>query len=246
MTKIKTLIAGVSALALLTAIPAFALAVSTSVDGSYYVGTNATTTTDVNVGVSGQGSTNSSANGNSNTSASSSDSASSNATADLSVPLVITRADVDGATVTASNVSAANVQTKSDLSGYIAAQMQGDANLAAVDTASDHVAVTYPEQAKLFGFIPVTINTTATTDAGGNVSITQPWWSFLAAADQTALQASVQSSVSGVLGANASANAQLTASQQARLVAAIKSAMAATAATNVTANASTSGTVGSY
>jgi hypothetical protein len=170
--------------------------------------------------------------------ASGSENASGGASADLSVPLVVTRADIDDNTIQASDVSAGSVQTRDDLSGYIAAQMHSDANLSAVDTASDHVAVTYPERAQLFGFIPVTVDTTATTDASGNVSVTQPWWSFLAASDQSALQTSVQSSVSGVLGASASANMSLTASQQAELVAAMKSAMAAAA--NASASASTS------
>ena len=139
-----------------------------------------------------------------------------------------TQADVnDNGTVQASNISAGSVQTEQDLSGYIAARMRGDVNLSTVDTASDHVAVTYPEPAELFGFVPVTVETTATTDANGNVSVTQPWWSFLAATDNANLQSSVQASVQGVLGASASSNTQLTVSQQAQLVAAIQSAMAA-------------------
>jgi hypothetical protein len=222
MAKNKTF-AVVLSMALLIGASASALTVS-----------GVTGATNVSIGVSGQSnasSTGSNASGSANVSA--------NATAQLSVPLVVTRTDVNNSAVQASNVSAASVQNKQDLSGYIAARMQADANLTAVDTASDHVAVTYPEHAELFGFIPVTVNTTATTDASGNISLSTPWWALLTSTDQTDLQTNVQANVDQVLGANAQANTQLSASQQAQLVGAIESAMAMTASADASGSAST-------
>jgi hypothetical protein len=188
---------------LFAAASASALTVSTGVTGNVQTNTGVTSAVGVQASVG----------------------ASSSAGTNLSVPLVVTRTDLNDNTVQATNVSVGNVTTKSDLSGYIAAKLQSDINLYAIDTASDHVAVTYPERAEFLGFIPVIVETTATTDAGGNVSITQPWWSFIAAGDNTTLQSSVQSNVTAVLGANASANTELSAAQQAQLIATIESAM---------------------
>jgi hypothetical protein len=227
MSTTKTFVAALSAVALFAATTVSALTVSTGVTGNAHAGAVATTSlgVQVNVGASGSSDTSNSRN-----------TASGDANTSLSVPLVVTRADVNDNNVQATDISAANVGTKSDLTGYIAAKLHADTNLYAVDTASDHVAVTYPERAEFLGFIPVSVETTATADAAGNVSITQPWWSFIAASDNAALQSSVQSNVTGVLGANASATAQLSAAQQARLIAAIESALSASY--NVGASAS--------
>jgi hypothetical protein len=150
---------------------------------------------------------------------------------------VVTQADVTAGTNAPVKIAADNVRTKVDLSGFIAAHMKSDANLASVDTASDHVAVTYKEPAKLFGAFAVSMDTTATTDASGNVTVTRPWWAFLASTDTASLQTNVRSGVDTVLGANASANTTLSASQQAQLVSVIETTLAAAA--NASANAST-------
>ena len=211
----------ISSLALLAAMPVSALAVSTQVTGDVtgtannttgYTVTNANVNANANVGVSGSGSANgTSASGSSNTNSGATVTGSSDTngsdssmagmdmsgsdSADLSVPLIVTRADLDANTVQASNVSASNVQSKNDLQGYVAAQLQSDQDLSAVDTASDHVAVTYMEPVKLFGFIPANANTTATVDENGNVTISYPWWAFLATKDNADLQTQVQSNV---------------------------------------------------
>lgn len=253
MATMKAFLATASALALLAAAPVSALSVSTNGSGSAAVnvgtgvsvnaggsasasggvGTNADTDTDMGSGSSTTGSASSGTSAN----------AAASGSANLSIPLVVTQADVSSGTTQAVQISADKVQTTNDLSGYIAAQMQGDANLMSVDTASDHVAVTYQEPAKFLGIFPITVDTTATTDASGNVSVSQPWWAFLATTNNAQLQANVQSSVSSIIGASGSANAQLSASQQARLVSAIKTVLAAAANANASASASGSTTV---
>jgi hypothetical protein len=266
MKNAAKIVSAVSALAMLAALPVSALSVSAGVvgadqmsSGAYGV-TNATintganvsgsaNTTDVNVGVSGNANSNGGSSASDTSGSSGSSDVSANSNTDLSAPLIVTRADVDSNAVTASSATADSVRTKDDLSGYVAAQMKSDANVSSVDTASDHVALTYKEPAKLFGFIPVTIDTTATADASGNVTISYPWWAYLATKDNADVQAKVQDGVNATLGTNASAtananaqaSAQLTAAQQAKLIASIKEALASGA--NASANASASGSV---
>ncbi len=123
------------------------------------------------------------------------------------VTIVITRADVDGGATVSVSASPANVRTNADLGGFIAAQVQADKNVSQVEASADNVAVTYKQNAKLFGFIPITIDATATVDAGGNVNIKYPWYAFLASTNSAELEAKIQDRVDAVLGANVSGNA---------------------------------------
>ena len=209
---------------------------------------------DASGGVSGSSNLNSNAgtassSGNSSN-ASAQDSASTSASGDLDVkPLVITRADLDAKTVTATSADTAAVHSDSDLSGYIAAQLQSDDNISQVATASDTVAVTYAQHAKLFGFIPVTVDATADVDASGNVTVHYPWYAFFASTNKADLEAKVQDRVNaqlgthGSVGANASAQAseKLSADAQAKIVAAVKAAMQDELNADASANANASG-----
>ncbi|OGG53291.1 hypothetical protein A2851_01740 [Candidatus Kaiserbacteria bacterium RIFCSPHIGHO2_01_FULL_53_29] len=197
--------------------------------------TNANVGVDVGVGVGGSADSNSgSAQTQGETNASGA--ADVSATGDVSVdvtPLIITRADVDSNAVEATSASASSVKTQAELSGFVAAQVKGDNNISAVEAASDSVAVTYKQHAKLFGFIPVTLDATATVDASGNVKISYPWYAFLTVTNHDDLQASIQSNVNAQLGVSGSVNAsaqesaQLAAGEQARIVAAVQAAMQA-------------------
>ncbi len=124
--------------------------------------------------------------------------------------LRITRIDLDAGTVESNSVTSANVKTRADLSGFVAAQMKSDNNISAVESASDSVAVTYKQKARLFGFIPVTVNATANVDASGNVTLSFPWYAFLMATNKADLEANIQNRVDAALDANANANANAT------------------------------------
>ncbi|MDR3571507.1 MAG: hypothetical protein P4L81_04915 [Candidatus Pacebacteria bacterium] len=236
MAYIKSISTVLSTIALLSATPALALSVSTGVDGAAdvhvgnHVGVGVNLDTAVNASSNSEGSTSASEGADMNEGASAQD--------DLAIPLVVTHASVSANPV---QISAGNVGTRSDLSSFVSQQLRIDANLSGVDTASDHVAVTYREPALFLGIVPVSIETTATTDASGNVTITEPWWNFLAASNETNLQTKVKANVDAVLG-DATASAKLTAAQQAQLVSAITSAMASVHASAST-SASAAGTV---
>src|SRR3989344_3384943 len=122
-------------------------------------------------------------------------------------PLFITRADIEAGTVKATVSSPSSVTTQTDLSGYVAAEMKADTNVSSVEATSDSVAVTYKQQAKLFGFIPVIVDATAPVDAGGSVTVSYPWYAFLMVTNKSDLKARIQGSVAAEFASNAALNA---------------------------------------
>jgi len=158
---------------------------------------------------------------------------------DISV-IIVSRADVDAGTAGATSVSVADVQADADLSGYVAAQIGSDKNIARVATSADTVSVTYKQNVKFLGFIPATVNATATVDATGEVDVSYPWYTFLAVTNETDLEASLESRIDSALalGVDAEAAAELGANTQARLINEIKTVMAAELAADVNADVS--------
>jgi len=231
------------------ALPAAALnvdgTVNTATQGTVSVGgAGADATVDANVGVDVGvgGQTSGTTSGDAQGSGSADASATMQANAGVTVqPLIITRGDVDAGRVGATISSPSAVKTRAELSGYAAAEMKADSNIASIEAASDNVAVTYKQHAKLFGFIPVTIDATATVDASGNVEVSYPWYAFLMTTNKADLEARIQSQVSADINLDASANAEanadasataeavaeLSAGTQAKVVAAVKAAMQA-------------------
>jgi hypothetical protein len=220
---------------------------------------NSNTNVDVKVDLGANGSASSSGNGSSGSgSGSTSGSASGDSSVSVDangaldiVPILITRADVDTNAVESTSVSAANVKSDADLKGFVAAEIKGDKNVSQVETSAENVAVTYNQHAKLFGFIPVKVKATAVVDANGDVSVSYPWWTVLAATDKAALEAELQAKVDAAFSANqngadasasAEATAKLSSDAQARLVSEIRKVMEtkfnASAAANASADAS--------
>lgn len=238
------------------ALPAAALdldaTVNSATQGTVNVGgtkanTNANVGVDVNVGANGNA-------GGSSTTSGGSAQGSADATATMETtaaieiaPLIITRGDVDAGTVQATVSAPSSVKTRADLSGYVAGQMKADANLSSVEAASDNVAVMYKQHARLFGFIPVTVNATANVDASGNVTVSYPWYAFLMATNKSDLEAKIQSRVTTDLNANVNAQAeaatQLSADAQAKVIAAVQAAMEAEFSAEANASAGASANV---
>ncbi|PIR83630.1 hypothetical protein COU18_03025 [Candidatus Kaiserbacteria bacterium CG10_big_fil_rev_8_21_14_0_10_51_14] len=257
MNIIRKSIAGITAvvLSLGFVLPVSALTVDTSgsVQGSGLGSVGATGAgVDINVDV-GVGATTSgggSQDGTTSTSGNASSNVNGNASVDANA-LLITRVDIDTGTVKATSAAPASVETRADLSGYVAAQMQSDANIASVETASDNVAVTYKQYARLFGFIPVTLDATATVQADGSVKVSYPWYAFLAVTNKADLETKLEQRVDAALSANAqleaSANASaevtgsLSASEQAQVVQAVKTVMQAELDAALEARADASG-----
>ena len=244
------------------ALPAAALhaegAVDSATHGTVQVGattlkTNTSVGADLGVGGSADtqsSSTTSDGNAQGTSSADASVTMEANTTVSIQ-PLIVTRADVDAGSVRAIISSPSAVTTRADLSGYVAAEMKADKNISSVEAASDNVAVTYKQNAKLFGFIPVTVDATANVDAEGNVTVSYPWYAFLMMTNKSDLQATIQNRVTAdanlaastnvTADASAEAAGQLSADAQARIVAAVKAAMQAEF--NASINASADGTV---
>ena len=216
--------------------------------GGSGAGANGSAGLDANVGVGGSASSSSSGG---STSGSASGAASGEASVDVA-PLIITRIDIDSGAVKATVSSPASVHSQADLSGYVASEMTSDSNIAAVESASDSVAVTYKQHAKLFGFIPVTVDATATVDAEGNVDVDYPWYAFLMVTNRGSLEAKIQDRVDATLSASASASAnaavdasaaanaaaELTAQEQARVVAEVRAVLESELNASASADAS--------
>lgn len=185
--------------------------------------------------------------------------------------IMMTRADLSAGTSIQTR-SAAEVSSNADLSGYIAAEMQNDENLAKVETSSNTVSVTYQEPARFLGFIPLSLKATATVDAQGDVSISYPWYSFLYAKADADLEAQLESRLSSVFAGSASAaggtqlagsagasgtdadlaadvgadmlaSSEFSAETQARIIAEVRAAMEQSFEAEVAANAAANGSV---
>lgn len=182
--------------------------------------------------------------------------------------VIVTRADVTGNAVAATNSDWSQVRSDADLSGYIAAHIANDENIERVQVSTTNVAVTYKQQARLLGFIPTTIKATAMVEGDGDVSVSYPWYGFLyATTDNSAdVEAKVKARVDAMLRASgnasgdaslnsggdvratgnaqasvateANATAELATEMRARLVAEIRAALEEAYNADVSANAS--------
>lgn len=169
-----------------------------------------------------------------------------NVSAELSV-ITITRADVEEGSAEATQIAATSVRTQAELSGFVASQLVSDENVSRVETSADDVSVTYEQRAHLFGFVPVTVEATATVSADGSIDVSYPWYAFLMTTNEGELEATIEQRVSGSVSAatNASADAAagFTSTTQAQVIGSIRSAMEAKLEADLAAEASATGTV---
>lgn len=243
--------AGITALALGAALPAAALTV-----GGVSVGNTTNGSADINVGVNADGSLDAANNAGSSTSgvsattgASTSIDTQSSADSGSISAMIVTRADVDADAVGGSRWDSSrtysDVKSNDDLKAYVASQMRSDTNLSAVETTSSDVAVTYKQHGRFLGFIPVTLDATATVDQNGQVTMHYPWYSFLTTTDRADVQAKLQAQVDAMTGqtsgtASTTAAIQLTAEEQARLIEGMRSTLNNEFNASVDANADAS------
>jgi len=166
------------------------------------------------------------------------------ATAGISV-ITISRADVEGGNTETSVIAASSVRTQADLSGYVAAQIVADENISEVEASAQDVSVTYAQRAKLFGFVPVHVEATATVMADGSVDVSYPWYAFLMTTNEAELEASLHESVEGsaALAATADASVGFDSQAQAELVNEIRTTMEAELEAALAAEAAAGATV---
>ncbi len=239
------------------ALPAFAQETALSASAKSVVNALTKVEADINTGADASGSgleatTQVGLGATSNTAATSSStegtSTSSNTSASLDTSLVVvTRADVENRTVVSTSRSPSAVNARADLTGYVAAQLEGDERLSAVETSEEAVAVTYEQYAKLFGFIPVTVEATAEVTAEGKAEVDYAWYGFLLVTSEAELEAKIEAVVqnavqaSAVAQADVTAEAELAANAQARIIEGVRAAMESQLELDVAASVNASG-----
>ncbi len=134
-----------------------------------------------------------------------------------------------------------------------------DPNFSVSTATTDGMDLTYIQPTKYFGFIPGHIRTKVHVDGNGQVTVSYPWYSFLATtADTTALKTELQSkiqtafdqSATTTTNANVNANAhaqmmahslgELGAQTRVRLIHAIHSVLSGSASASTTSSANAS------
>jgi hypothetical protein len=170
-------------------------------------------------------------------------SAGANIGIDIAPAIVITRASAEASGSGSSTVSSpASVQSKSDLSAYASGVVRADTDVSNASLSAKAVSLAYRQPAKLFGFIPVYLQATATVNADGSTNVSYPWYAFLTTKDSATLESDVRVATKDTVSANADVNAGFSAATQAKLLAEMRDAMKARlqADTSVDANADAS------
>ena len=184
---------------------------------------------------------------------------SANAILDADTPILMLRSDVDGAnnTVSAQNTQSASAQnqaTVSDpaavsnsdtLSAYAHTSIQNDPNVDSIGIKDNEVDVSYRQDGKLFGFIPVSVDANTTVNADGSVKVHYPWYRFLVGLDQGSVKADLETKLQTTMPqpqVNSSGTAYFTVSEEAQVLSQIQTYMKA----HESASANASATGGAY
>lgn len=141
-----------------------------------------------------------------------------NGSADVSVGDMRVNAGANGATVTLPGIG--TIKTQGDVSTYIDAMAKADTNIQIATADPSQISLVYLEPAKLFGFIPFNVPTTATADSSGDISVDYPWYGFAVTGNKDAVQSALQQTVGQAL--KADGNATFSATLQAQILAAMQ------------------------
>lgn len=143
--------------------------------------------------------------------------------------IVITREEINREAIVSGSAVPETVNTDAEISGYVAAQMARDTNVSKMESSRSRVSVTYPQKAKLFGLVSMTVDATATVLADGTVDVRYPWFAFLMVTNEVDLESDIESRVSALpspsLNASANASIELSARLQAELIDTVRAAM---------------------
>ncbi len=198
ITRILAVSSATLSLLALTVLPASAAYLTS--DTSAVVGTPSV---GASVGASGTATTNAGAETNSNYNSGSSTATSTSVsvtttttTTGDTTPFVLSNTDdavlnfSNNATPAVSDAS--TVGTRDQLSAYAAGVMHSDDNIQNVQMSSSSVIMNYKQPGRFLGFIPVTVSTQAQVNQDGSVSISHPWYDFLAMTNDSAIRTSIQ------------------------------------------------------
>lgn len=144
------------------------------------------------------------------------------------------RLDRDDAKVensTAGSASADTVNTDGDLESYAAATLRDHESLENVDVTEDHVSLSFKEDARLFGFIPLTMTSRLMADANGNVTIVRPWYSFMVMGTTERSTTDLKARVQAILSSAKTEDGHLTTRGQAVLMHELTLALGGSSAT---------------
>ncbi len=96
---------------------------------------------------------------------------------------------------------ASDVETSDDFKTYTATTLESHEGVESIDATDDSVTVGFVEEAQLFGFIPVSLNSRVVVHADGSVKVVRPWYSMFAiktdAYQSTELEAEVAALLDG-------------------------------------------------
>ncbi len=82
-------------------------------------------------------------------------------------------------------------KTAEDLKTHTQALVAADPNIVDASITQDTAAITYQENAKLFGFIPMKIKVKTSIDAQGQVHVDYPWYARIAKTNMAQIQSAI-------------------------------------------------------
>jgi len=139
------------------------------------------------------------------------------------IGIMITRAAASSDATSVAITSPAAVETNTDLSAYVTTVVRSDNNIGSAEVSGSAVSLAYNVRARLLGVFPVLMPVRATVEAGGETTITYPWYAFLATVDSASLESNV--SVATAATVSASANTAFSATTQAVVLSEIHAAL---------------------
>lgn len=116
------------------------------------------------------------------------------------------------------------VHNKTDLKHFAETKLKGDENANEVKLSSTTVETAYQTHARLFGFIPMSLNTHVAVNNDGTVSVTFPWYAFFFGTEKDKLQSDLTQAAQTTVGST-TASTTLSAQMQAHLLDSILSTL---------------------
>lgn len=115
------------------------------------------------------------------------------------------------------------VESRSDLEAYASSRMATTDRIENAEFSGERMRVSFKEDGRFLGFIPVTMTSHAEVNADGSVKVTRPWYGFMVATDASAdgdLESRIEAATraSSELMAETSGTASLSASTQAQIL----------------------------
>lgn len=119
---------------------------------------------------------------------------------------VVRNAEFEAETQNSVMVNANSVSSENDLRVFAEGQLRSNADLDSVHFTSEAVEVTYKDQGRFIGVIPVTLSVDVTVDQDGSIEVDYPWYGFLVLKDKGDLEAEIQAAVNATISAEATGN----------------------------------------